>query len=399
MSSLAKWVSGRLHDVLGYSDRTTAQFVAALAGSARSASDLEGKLLDNGFPSGSATSSFARELASQAGQGSSSQPAKAVKRQPTQAELLQQSAQYSLIGDEFEGKKKKKDKKKKEKKKEKKRHMRRAGEAVADRGEDEESEALRRYKRKLEEEEVGSSTRQRVEGEEGLDLEEEEKKRQEEQDWIAAFNERLKKKDEDATRKKVGEKADVKALASLSTEEKKQLLPELRKRARQAYLQKREQEEIERLDASIRDEESVFMSERLTKAEMKRHELNKRILNLVKEKSAKEEDTDEGYRMPAAMETDEGRIDHDKREEILNARYKEEEVFKTEQELWEEDQAAKSGLQVGAKDRMRKYQKEQEKYDMVFEDQIDFLAEQVLPGLDEPESYGIKGKSPPKNQG
>ena len=48
MSLTERWVSDRLHDILGLSDRYIAQFMVALAQKASSSQDLVQKVIDTG---------------------------------------------------------------------------------------------------------------------------------------------------------------------------------------------------------------------------------------------------------------------------------------------------------------------------------------------------------------
>jgi pre-mRNA-splicing factor ATP-dependent RNA helicase DHX16 len=66
------------------------------------------------------------------------------------------------------------------------------------------------------------------------------------------------------------------------------------------------------------------------------------------------------------------------RESVLKARYVEDKKAKNEQDLWEEHQTAKSSLKYGAGDKKEKSGVKQ--YDYVFEDQIDFIQQEIVQG-------------------
>jgi hypothetical protein len=80
----------------------------------------------------------------------------------------------------------------------------------------------------------------------------------------------------------------------------------------------------------MRDEDDLFDGVNMSKEELKKREIQKRILSMAKDKyrfNYKEE----GYVMPEGYEDASGRVDRIKREGALTARYKEEEQLKTEQ--------------------------------------------------------------------
>ncbi|CAM9102053.1 unnamed protein product, partial [Choristocarpus tenellus] len=108
---LILWVSDRLHDVLGFSDSSTAQFVIALARKAASSGRggvtlLEG-LADLDVPSNATTKAFTTELLVRLGGGDGKVNASHGRSEgrpghPTNAELLQQSQSYALLSSDDE---------------------------------------------------------------------------------------------------------------------------------------------------------------------------------------------------------------------------------------------------------------------------------------------------------
>jgi uncharacterized Zn ribbon protein len=70
-----------------------------------------------------------------------------------------------------------------------------------------------------------------------------------------------------------------------------------------------------------------------------------------------------------------GLIDKTKRDAVLLQRYEEEEVVKSEQESWEEQQIAMASAQFGARDG-----RDTHEYELVMDDQIDFISSQILKG-------------------
>jgi hypothetical protein len=107
------WLRTELHDVVGYSDKTLSQFILSLANKATSATALHGQLLASGIDEGPRVRPFAEALFQRIMQsqkkGGTVRPgggaggiggaaASSVRgRQPTNAELIRQSQQYTLV--------------------------------------------------------------------------------------------------------------------------------------------------------------------------------------------------------------------------------------------------------------------------------------------------------------
>uniref|UniRef100_K3WMQ6 RNA helicase n=1 Tax=Globisporangium ultimum (strain ATCC 200006 / CBS 805.95 / DAOM BR144) TaxID=431595 RepID=K3WMQ6_GLOUD len=230
------------------------------------------------------------------------------------------------------------------------------------------------------------------------DLSEDERARKQDREEREAFEERLRKRDDERTRKRrrEGDDADEGAarnggltkdeIAQLSTRgavaaESSALndkLARLRELSRQEYLKKREEKELELLEYQLKDESELFDESDRTEKERQQLLLNQRILETAKARSKKE--TLDGYQIPDSYEEvdDEGNRVR-KKEDLLTDRYEEEEVFRTEQEVWEETQVKMAKTKFGAKDKAKRRDTEPE-YDYVFDDQIDFISQQMLSG-------------------
>ncbi|GAB9470862.1 Pre-mrna-splicing factor atp-dependent rna [Globisporangium polare] len=234
------------------------------------------------------------------------------------------------------------------------------------------------------------------------DLSEGERARRRDREERDAFAERLRKRDDDKTRKRRrGEEEEGdddgeggKSRGGLTKDEIAQLstrgevaqsansalrdkLARLRELSRQEYLKKREEKELELLEYQLKDESELFEEGDRTEKEKQQMLLNQRILETAKARSKKE--TLDGYQIPDSYEEvdDEGNRVR-KKEELLTDRYEEEEVFRTEQEVWEETQVKMAKSKFGAKD--KKQRDNEPEYDYVFDDQIDFISEQMLKG-------------------
>ena len=86
----------------------------------------------------------------------------------------------------------------------------------------------------------------------------------------------------------------------------------------------------------MRDNEDLFGGIRMSKEELKKKDIQMKILSMAKDKH-RFNYKDEGYHMPDGYEDAKGRIDKAKREGALTARYEEEEEPKTEQVLHHEE--------------------------------------------------------------
>jgi pre-mRNA-splicing factor ATP-dependent RNA helicase DHX16 len=118
------------------------------------------------------------------------------------------------------------------------------------------------------------------------------------------FAERLKAKDRDKTKKIVEDKTskltpDQIRRRNLENDEeaRKMAMPEVRKRARQEYLSKRELQQIELLKQEIMDEEADFKGVVMTQREIRELNKKKEVLRLAQERMGID-DGYQGYMMP-----------------------------------------------------------------------------------------------------
>jgi pre-mRNA-splicing factor ATP-dependent RNA helicase DHX16 len=150
-------------------------------------------------------------------------------------------------------------------------------------------------------------------------------------------------------------------------------LERLREQSRRAYLKKREERELTLLKKSLEDEQVLFKGAKLTKAEKKRIEISKQILSVVDERGKSDDKHDGFYHLPDELDTKESKASQD--EALLTSRYVEPKREKTEGEVWEESQTRKA---VGYKKTSTKV----DEYELVFEDQIDFVLQETAKGYD-----------------
>lgn len=209
------------------------------------------------------------------------------------------------------------------------------------------------------------------------------------------FSNRLKKKDEEKTKKLVEDRSstkDAKLLAhrrALADDVKArdEALPDLRLRSRQEYLKKRELERLALLRKQVAEEQAELRANpNLTRREKEEFEKNKEVLRLAEER-LKVDDHLDGYQLPEDYITERGKIDRKKKEEALYKRYVDRaadgsERFVTEQEEWEQHQAKNAAAQVRGLGEKAAGVVDEGDYEYVFDDsqQINFILESTSQG-------------------
>ena len=206
-----------------------------------------------------------------------------------------------------------------------------------------------------------------------------------------AFAERLRLKDASATRV-MNDDATSGVQKGMTKEEslllakrgvldegvRNEALDRLREVSRQEYLKKREEKELELLEFQIKDEDYLFNEVEKSAMEKKQVALNKTILDTARTRQAKV--TVEGYAIPDSYdEVDDEGNRLKKKEDLLTDRYEEDTVFVHEQEIWEDTQIKMATSKVGAQDKGQNDKNDD--YEYVFEDQIEFISQQMLKGV------------------
>ncbi|XP_054712032.1 pre-mRNA-splicing factor ATP-dependent RNA helicase DHX16-like [Uloborus diversus] len=357
MAQVYQWISDELHNILGFSDKYTAEFLLNLASKSSSADVLLEKIKDTG------TLTINKDVVKFASELWHKVPHAEVKEKPARAyeraiaETLKKNMSYQLIEDDDDDipapviQKPKKAKKRK--------NLRERKESSSD------SEEFSRYDKDSSKKSDSESDYEKMERERLEDLKERDE-----------FSERLKKKDKDKTRNIV-EKSDRKAFEEaakrlrLEVEDRKKIVPKLRVESRREYLSKRKEDKLLELEGDIQDEEYLFSDVRLTSKEKKELEYKKKILELAKQHDkAKEMEKIERYHMPEASRKEPSKKyeEIDEREKAPNA----------EQLIWEQERLGFAQMRFGAADAKNKH-KEKE-YDLVFDDAIEFVQTIKMPG-------------------
>lgn len=190
------------------------------------------------------------------------------------------------------------------------------------------------------------------------------------------FAKRLKKRDEEKT-KKISEATSKRSYEEaakrlkLEAGDRDKLLPKLRIDSRRKYLEKRKEDKVIELEADIADDEYLFDESTLTKRERQEREHKKTILQLAKEhEKARELENVHRYHMPQDLGKDaKGEyIEVDENEKLPHS----------EQQKWEQEQIKSAFFKFGAKDA-----KAQNEYELLLDEQIDFIQALQLEGSKE----------------
>ncbi|XP_041368249.1 pre-mRNA-splicing factor ATP-dependent RNA helicase DHX16-like [Gigantopelta aegis] len=188
------------------------------------------------------------------------------------------------------------------------------------------------------------------------------------------FAKRLKDKDKDQTRN-VKSKSEARAYEEakkrlqLESEDRKKIVPELRKKSRRDYLTKRRQDKLEDLEADIMDEEYLFEPERLSKRERVELEYKKKVLQLARQhRDAGEVEKTNRYYVPQDDVQLEDHYVEDAHDKGPNH----------EQKRWEEEHLSAAVLRFGARDAKHKHKAKE--YDVIMDEEIEFVQALQMPG-------------------
>ncbi|XP_072331461.1 pre-mRNA-splicing factor ATP-dependent RNA helicase DHX16 [Scyliorhinus torazame] len=367
MGSLEKWVNDQLHQLLGLSDKYVAQFLIGTAQRSTSVPDFIRRLEETGtIDITQEVRLFANELWMKIPRKQPIEKAsRAVEREALA--MQQKNRTYTLLEDSDESEPEEQQSQHKGKKKRK--HIRKK--QAASSGSDSDTKTK-----------TPLSPRKQS-GSEEEEWEKEEKDRLKDLEERDAFAERIKQRDKDRTRN-ILERSDKKAYEEaqkrlkMGEEDRRAMIPELRKKSRWDYLGKREQEKLEDLEAEILDDEYLFSSTDLSTREKQQLDYKKKVRDLAREyKVAGDQEKQEQnnrYYMP-----------EESRHKKVPDRYEEPKADdkhapRDEQKRWEEEHMDAALLKFGARDaRERNKQKE---YEFVLEEDemIDFVTTVTMQG-------------------
>lgn len=383
---LQQWCADALHDVLGFTDTALSSYLAHVASNAKSPDDILQVLKESQINTNQSLIDFSRQIFEKAQCG---KPAAASK---TNADWIKAATKYQLVeendtrdktrnSNSSNNAKQEEKKQRKAEKKEEKRRKRRYQESSS--SEDEDDGGVDRIRLKAEE------RRNRRVQEKDVTLDERDQDIKERDDFV----QRLKTRDESKIKQTQEKLEQDEQLANrVKTEERlaegetvvdeksgeAMNIEKLREYSRRAYLKKREERELKLLKQSLQDEDELFHGARLTEAEQKKLAIQKQILNMARERGEKQDQNDGFYRLPDEMDSKQAKADQD--QALLTSRYLEPTKEKSEQELWEESQTTKAAALSHAK--KRTVTNDEKEYELVFEDQIDFVMQETSKGYD-----------------
>ncbi|XP_014235781.1 putative pre-mRNA-splicing factor ATP-dependent RNA helicase DHX16 [Trichogramma pretiosum] len=213
-------------------------------------------------------------------------------------------------------------------------------------------------------------SRYRRESSEDSSYDSEEERRKKDIKERDEFASRLKEKDEKRTKRVAvaaesasGKAEAAKRLKLIEEDTKEKIIPKLRIESRRKYLEKRKEDKVAELEADIIDDEYLFGDVELTEKEKRDLEHKKELLRIAKEhEKARELENIQRYRMPLEKGVEEDQ-------------YQEREQPQSEQAKWETEQMSSAVYKFGAKDR-----KAQKEYELLLEDEIDFIQSLQMPG-------------------
>lgn len=362
MGDLNRWVRDELHTLVGFSDRSVADFIVAMAQKKPKESAVLAELENVDVPINDKAKKFVTELLKRIPKKEKSYQAKEAEARA----LISKNASFTMVEDDDDDTERALLEQARVQQQKKERQMQRDNEKLA------RKETKAAKKRKKEDEESGVSRR---EGETEEDARERERLQDlEERD---AFALRIKEKEEAQT-KKFGKRKlteQEKLLETLTEQEREDLVPELRLKSRRSYVDKRAQQQILIAEDLVKYEETVFDGEKLSAAEKRRAEVQRKTLELAKKRITKHTD-EKMYQIPDGFLTEDGKIDKTKKEAVIRAKYEEEVKQRTDQEFWEDEQTHHAVMKFGAKDK----EDPSKKFEYVFEDQIDFIQAEMAKG-------------------
>ncbi|XP_069491425.1 pre-mRNA-splicing factor ATP-dependent RNA helicase DHX16 [Ambystoma mexicanum] len=369
MEAAEAWVKDQLHSLLGLSDRHVAQFLVGTARRSSGPEDLARRLQETG------TLNVDEKVRRFCGELWDKIPRKQVVERPARAAerealaIQQKNRTYALLEESEESEDEVIQRKRQRRVEKKQRKQLRKRKEASSESEAEAKESSRSPPpvQKDSEDEWEKEDRDRL-----RDLEERD-----------AFAERIKKKDKEKTRNIV-ERSDKKAyeesqkLLKLAEEDKKKMVPELRKKSRRDYLTKREKDKLEDLEAEIADEEYLFAEHELTEREKKELDYKRKVRDLAREykKAGNQEKIEKSnrYFMP---EENRGKQIPDRYEEPQS-----DDKFapRDEQKRWEEDHMGAASLRFGAKDAHEHNKQKEYEYVMEEDEMIQFVSSVRMKG-------------------
>ena len=193
-----------------------------------------------------------------------------------------------------------------------------------------------------------------------------------------AYAKRLRQRDDEQTKKKFKSEP-----VPQDSDRSKSSVEDLRKKSRQVYLKTRKDTKVRELEEALADEEYLWKDVKLTRREQEEIKFKKNALYLAREheKAQKMENIDR-YHMPT------GKSD----ETSINDRYREDNRYPEakasgqpgqnfEQRKWEDEVIHTALPHFGSLDKEAK--SKQPKYDYILDEEIQFVQQLTIPGVNQ----------------
>ncbi|KAL9647128.1 hypothetical protein ABK040_004844 [Willaertia magna] len=372
--SLESWVSDQLCDLIGYSSGAVSQYVVNLAkinqsNPTRLIRTLENELLENSDASKrEVLDRFARELILKLPSSGNNNNNNKSTKSNSNLNHLDEQPNYDLQlidSSDDESSKKKKRKKKKNL------NLRKKDKSVLE--EKEEEVPL------SEEEEENQKKKTKKEDNTNIIINERENNSSIKEDEINPPTNNEKQAESSSSsngaRKRLTREELIQQRAK-SIEDRRRVLEDLRKKSRQSYLTKREAKKLRELERELSYDDR--RDEELNETEKFERETKKQILHHAKSRNKTKRI--DYYQLPDTYYNEEtGKSKQRERFELLKKKDydRDGKGGVNEQRRLENDIIKQSQLQFGAVD---KNQQPQEKYELVMEDEIEFIAQEILEG-------------------
>ncbi|KAK5580489.1 hypothetical protein RB653_000508 [Dictyostelium firmibasis] len=436
--SIKNWVSDKIFDILGYRESTMVDYIIALSKKSKDVNSLISTLKEQDFPINSKTKSFAQELLNKTQQkiqnitstssssslsSSSSQSFK--DKEKDKIEFLKKNKSYKLVIDhdddivnssssssdsdsDIERKRKKKEKKKEKRdKKDKKSSTRKKSDNNWD--DEPEPESInekqqednynennennsnnnnnnnpqkRQPYKSIIEEENNDNKNNNIEKKDERKKEEEveEDEYEKEQREVKELSDRIKKRDEKSTKKKVHDDSETKeSIDRKNRLEQSEQLDTERIKSRRKYLVGEEQKRLILLKREIEEEYELFKDQQLTEQEIKDFEKKKKLYELASQRLNEANQSDDYYQLPSEIKDKDSLLKSSYTDKNLNKKGGNNDSlsFNPEQKEWEQNRM-KSAISENRASSSTNIGGGNEEYEYVFEDQIEFIKEEVL---------------------
>lgn len=400
--SLRIWISDQLHSVVGFTtpaivDYLIAQAAAPTATAQQLAAFLQQSATNSSGDKAVAVQTFARELIERVPKkATTAVRGTAADEERRKREAARRNESYTMVEEsgmeeEEEHRRKLKEARQREKDTRATEKVKRRDRRSHSSDEEDERPAKRQESEKeRKEERMDEQKDEKKDSNDGEDdvianmtaAETVEYRKQQDRQARDAFIARLAERDRAKTKHVADKGANQRSredseLSEMTQDEMRALLPQLRRKAREQYLTRREQQQLQLLQLTLEDEQGRWREEELTETERRELSRRRKLLELAQQRKGLSDEV-AVYRMPEAYVREDGSEDLQKRQAVLERRYVEEKKGESEYEGWEREQSKKSSLSVGSK----KTDRTQE-YEYVFdEEQIEFEKAEMMAGTD-----------------